>query len=75
CDFGGCKKRFSQSTHLANHKRTHTGNKPFVCDQDGCNQSFSQSGSLTRHKRIHTGDRPFVCDFTGATGLSPSPVH
>ncbi|MTI11696.1 hypothetical protein E1189_01090, partial [Sansalvadorimonas verongulae] len=45
------------SSNLANHKRTHTGDRPFVCHFDGCNKPFTTSGQLTSHKRIHTGDR------------------
>ncbi|CAB4035799.1 zinc finger 271-like, partial [Paramuricea clavata] len=42
------KKRFSQSSNLATHKKTHTSDKPYECD--ACNKRFSQSHKLTQHK-------------------------
>lgn len=36
CDFPGCLKRFPQKTHLDIHRRTHTGEKPYVSSQCPC---------------------------------------
>ena len=47
-------------THLAIHKRTHTGDKPYECDV--CNKRFLRSDVLTVHKRTHTGEKPYGCD-------------
>ncbi|MTI11543.1 C2H2-type zinc finger protein, partial [Sansalvadorimonas verongulae] len=46
-----CNKSFTQSGALTDHKRIHTGDRPYICDQDGCNQSFHQSSHLARHRR------------------------
>ena len=68
-----CNKRFSRSWHLAEHRTTHTGEKPYKCDV--CDKSFSKSWTLADHKRIHTGERPYKCDvcmktFTRSSILS-----
>ncbi|KAG7509378.1 Krueppel-like factor 11 [Solea senegalensis] len=52
CHWDGCDKKFARSDELSRHRRTHTGEKKFVCGV--CDRRFMRSDHLTKHARRHT---------------------
>lgn len=45
-----CGKRFSESSNLTKHRKTHNEYGEFVCDFPGCGKDFKRADQLRRHK-------------------------
>jgi len=63
CDV--CEKRFKCKHHLVEHKRLHTGEKPFQCRL--CYRQFANSGSYSKHIK----NRCPVLFKSGSSGAFP----
>ncbi|XP_071076543.1 histone-lysine N-methyltransferase PRDM9-like [Desmodus rotundus] len=61
--YGGCGQGFSDKSVLVQHKRTHSGSKPYVCMQ--CRHCFSSKSGLTLHQKTHTVEKPYTCRDCG----------
>ncbi|KAI0670027.1 hypothetical protein C8Q78DRAFT_160837 [Trametes maxima] len=65
CSFEGCSKAYSKPSRLAEHKRSHTGDRPFVCS--ACDKSYLRETHLQAHARTHlpSSSKPFACEEDG----------
>lgn len=72
CDICGAK--FGFNSNLIDHKRTHTGDRPYRCEM--CGKGFAQTSTLYLHIRsIHTNERPHICQTCGKGFTKPAEVR
>lgn len=66
CPFDSCEKTFNRPCRLAEHIRSHTNERPYVCQEPGCDKSFRRDTHLTRHiKQAHSDERDYPCTWEG----------
>ncbi|KZT06855.1 uncharacterized protein LAESUDRAFT_743186 [Laetiporus sulphureus 93-53] len=65
CTHEGCGKAYSKPSRLAEHERSHTGDRPFICHV--CKNTYLRDSHLQAHARTHQPDsaKPLVCDEPG----------
>lgn len=52
CDWEGCGKSYGKPAKLAEHIRSHTGDRPFICDHPECQKTFMRLSHLKRHQNL-----------------------
>ena len=58
-----CGMGFRWQSRFNEHKRKHSGEKPFICRE--CGDAFSSSSYLRVHERTHSGKKPYPCSICG----------
>jgi len=63
CQHSGCDKSYTKPVRLAEHERSHTGERPFVCSEEGCSAKYLRESHLTAHMRTHRdeNEKPLGC--------------
>lgn len=71
CDV--CAKPFTRKEHLFQHRKLHTGERPYVCGT--CGKAFSRKEHLVRHAVSHTGQKIHACDMCTKTFSRKDNLH
>ncbi|PSN57339.1 hypothetical protein C0J52_02102 [Blattella germanica] len=68
-----CSKPFKRKEHLFQHRKLHTGERPYVCVS--CGKAFSRKEHLVRHAVSHTGQKMHGCDLCGKSFSRKDNLH
>ncbi|XP_034467283.1 zinc finger protein 407 [Hippoglossus hippoglossus] len=63
-----CERTFSEKWALNNHRKLHSGEKPYKCGWPSCHYAFLNLSAMKDHYRTHTGEKSYLCDLCGFAG-------
>ena len=58
-----CGERFTRSTTLREHARSHNNERPHPCSK--CPKAFARKKDRIRHEKLHAEGKKYKCDFLG----------
>lgn len=61
CPYPDCQRVLCNLTSFNNHRKTHTGEKPYPCEL--CPKRFNTAGNLRDHTNRHLNNKPFECRY------------
>ncbi|CAM1329772.1 Uncharacterised protein g10114 [Pycnogonum litorale] len=68
CKILKCKKSFARNEELTRHKRTHSGERPYMCST--CSKSFGRKDHLKKHQNTHLKSNEkstYICSEFGCS--------
>ncbi|CAL4082750.1 unnamed protein product, partial [Meganyctiphanes norvegica] len=68
--FINCDKNLSQKSHIKNHMRSHTRQKPYICSN--CDRNCSYDSSIKSYLRKNTGEKSYKCSHCDKVFISIS---
>ncbi|EPB84913.1 hypothetical protein HMPREF1544_08348 [Mucor circinelloides 1006PhL] len=70
-----CDKTYRKPSKVAEHERSHTGERPFVCTHVGCDKAYFRSSHLAVHQKSHSNIKDFHCSFDNCTSSFATKQH
>ena len=61
CGLAGCSYVALSAKHLTRHRKSHDGDRPYVCTHPDCGHRSKQMEHLKTHMLKHSDLRPFIC--------------
>jgi len=61
----GCDRKYRDKHSLNYHRKSHTGEKDFMCSFMGCGKRFIGRSDMKKHESTHNAVKPYKCSWPG----------